>query len=166
MIVIQNVTEMIRKIILGLLAFMFVFQAFAQSDKKKDWEKRKEQIYTQKVAFITQKLELSGDESQAFWPLYNEYESKKEEIQKSRVNKVVHDRRPDFSQLTNESADKMIEEHFVIQQKMLDLEKEFTIKLKKVLPSAKIVKLQFAEMEFKRQLLNQLRSERKSKDKK
>ncbi|MDO9512529.1 MAG: hypothetical protein Q7J34_12270 [Bacteroidales bacterium] len=158
---------MIRKLFFTLTAVCIALSGIAQKEKGEGWEKRKEQIYSQKVAFITQKLELSTEESQNFWPLYNDFENKKEEIQKGRVNKVVHGKHPDFSQLTNDDADKMIEEHFQVMQRMLDLEKDFTTKLKKVIPSAKVVRLQYVEMEFKRQLLDQLRSDRRaSKEKK
>ena len=35
-------------------------------------EKKKEKIEAMKVAYLTNELELTVEESQAFWPVYNE----------------------------------------------------------------------------------------------
>ena len=42
--------------------------------------KKKEQIKAQKVAFITDKLQLTVEEAQQFWPVYNELDKKSEDI--------------------------------------------------------------------------------------
>ncbi|MEP2238753.1 MAG: hypothetical protein ABJI22_10375, partial [Maribacter sp.] len=47
--------------------------SFSFAQKKQDWEK----INTLKVAFITEKLSLNTKEAQDFWPVYNEYQEKR-----------------------------------------------------------------------------------------
>src|SRR5690606_1178834 len=65
---------MIRKIkIIAPLLFLVATLSLS-SQEKQDWEK----IKSLKVAFITEKLELTPKEAQSFWPIYNEHQSKKE----------------------------------------------------------------------------------------
>lgn len=54
--------------------------------------KHHEQIKAQKIAFLTQKLDLSVQEAQVFWPIYNEYEKKKDDVfnaQRELVQKMM-----------------------------------------------------------------------------
>ena len=55
----------IRTIII-LIAFCGFTRVNAQNEEK---------LKAQKIAFITQKLDLTPDESAKFWPLYNQMES-------------------------------------------------------------------------------------------
>ena len=55
------------------------FPLFAQ--KKEHKNEKKERIEAARVSFVTKKLELTPEESQAFWPLVNEMEA---EIRTSR----------------------------------------------------------------------------------
>ena len=38
-------------------------------------ETRAEKIQSLKIAFITQKLQLTTDEAEKFWPVYNQYDN-------------------------------------------------------------------------------------------
>ena len=46
--------------------------ASAQNDNR---EQKTEKVQALKIAFITQKLELTSEEAQRFWPVYNRYET-------------------------------------------------------------------------------------------
>ena len=41
------------------------------------YDKGKEKIRAYKVAFLTEKLNLSAKEAQKFWPLYNEFDQQR-----------------------------------------------------------------------------------------
>ena len=57
---------------------MFTINLSAQREGKR--AERIEKIEQQRIAFITTDLDLSVEEAQAFWPLYNDYQSMKKEI--------------------------------------------------------------------------------------
>ena len=42
-------------------------------------DKKREKIEIEKIAYITKALDLSSEEAQVFWPLYNKYSDKKNE---------------------------------------------------------------------------------------
>src|ERR1035437_4885758 len=49
---------------------------------------RKEKMESMKIAFLTQKLDLTPDEAQKFWPVYNEFQKKREELRKKRREEI------------------------------------------------------------------------------
>ena len=55
--------------------------------KAQDGDKtRAEKIEALKIAFITQKLQLTTDEAQKFWPVYNQYENEIRSLQLGNRN--------------------------------------------------------------------------------
>lgn len=150
------------KIILFLLMSLPVY-TWAQPDGPDD--KRLEEIKAQKVAYITTKLELSSAEAQVFWPVYNEYSQKKEAIHHERFGKKGKKGPVDPDQITEEEAGEMIDNMVADQEKMASIEKEYSIKFRKILPVKKVLKLYEAEMDFKRVLLNRIKERRPDRKK-
>lgn len=120
-----------------------------------------ERIEAQKVAFFTQHLDLTVEESQNFWPIYNKYQELEKELRKQyKPNAQSKD-------MTDEKASKMIADFFEMEEKQLDLKKSLFKELNGVIPPQKIMKLHFAEKQFKQRLLKQIkenRNIRRSKD--
>jgi predicted O-linked N-acetylglucosamine transferase (SPINDLY family) len=55
--------------------------------QKQQFEQQREKIESQRIAFITQELDLTPAEAQAFWPVYNEYDKKRHELNKQSGSK-------------------------------------------------------------------------------
>jgi len=56
------------------IIFLFIGMAtFAKAQETAPDEKRQQDIEALKVAFISKELELSPEEAQKFWPVYNQY---------------------------------------------------------------------------------------------
>jgi len=67
-----------RTLIFALFISILFFQSLqlnAQRDRN-----RHEQIQAMKIAYITERLDLSSEEAEKFWPIYNDYNDKKGEI--------------------------------------------------------------------------------------
>ena len=137
-----------------ITAIILLSQNRAMAQKGKDLENKKEKIEAQKVAFITTKLNLTTEESKNFWPVYNEYENKKEALRKDfkKTYKLIS---PDS--LTEAQAKERITAEFKMEQGFLDLKGEYTTKFLNVLPAVKVLKLIKTEAEFKKFLLNMLK---------
>ena len=68
-----------KNFILILTLFLGIgLQSHAQDDDKKDAGR----LQALKIAYITKKLNLSPDEAQKFWPIYNQYA---EELRKTQI---------------------------------------------------------------------------------
>ena len=118
-----------------------------------DRRERYEQIEAIKVAFITKKLDLTTEEAQKFWPVYNNYQKELMELMKKRRE----DR-----QKTDIAPNDKINADLAYETKMLDLKKKYKKLYSKAIPSEKILLLYQAEREFREHLIKQLNHRRKS----
>lgn len=126
--------------------------------------KKKEQIKTLKVAFITNELSLTSDEASKFWPLYNAFEEKQQEIKKQRLKGYV-DRMDNesFDKLSDKEAATMLAQMESSEDELHLAKKKFVTSLKGVISPIKILKLKKAEENFNRKLLQQYRDKRRGK---
>ena len=123
---------------------------------------RAERLNAQRVAFITERLQLTPEEAQKFWPVYNEYRDKKMKLEKQKV-KLVRDYSSRESTLTDKEAAKIAGEYVALEQKQADLLVAYNKKFLEVLPPQKVLRLYRAENQFTVFLLRQLR-ERQRRD--
>lgn len=145
-----------RKILPLLLLFTCSFYAQENINDKK------EQIKSLKVAFLTTELDLSSQESENFWPLYNTYDNKQFEIRHQKMKAFK-------SKLNNDALSKMSEKEaaaFLNQIEAADeelflLRKKFSKNLRAILPASKILRLRKSEDDFNRKLLQQYRDRSK-----
>lgn len=122
-----------------------------------------ERVKALKVAYITKTLNLTSEEAEKFWPIYNEYQDKREVVraQLTENRKKVRD---NAETLTPEELMKLADQEMELRQQDLDLQKEMHEKLKKVLPAKKLALLYVAEEDFKKELLKMLKEDNGGKD--
>lgn len=151
----------ITKILPLLIAFISL-NAFAQDGPF--LRKKKEQIKALKVAFITDELSLTPDEAAKFWPLFNAFEDKQQEIKKQKLkgylNRIDDD---SFDNLSEKDASTMLAQMESSEDELYQLKKKFVASLKGVISPVKILKLKKAEENFNRKLLQQYRDKKLGK---
>ncbi len=142
-----------RKILISLLMCFSIVSILSAQDNQKE-NKRKadfEKFRAQRVAFITERVQFTPEEAEAFWPLCNELQEKK-----FQLNKPLRDerraQRNSKQELTDADYLKIIDTNADIKIKEAELDKEYLEKFKKILSPKKIFKYQRAEEEFMRQL--------------
>lgn len=140
-------------------------QLVAQDNKldlqRKQHGEQHEKMEAQRVAFITQALNLTPDEAKVFWPIYNEYDAKRHELKKSfKGSGDLH--KADIEKLTEREASQILDNQIIESQKFLDLRKEYHAKFKSVLPAVKVLKLYDAEREFQKILMEKMRQHKES----
>ncbi len=101
-----------------------------------------------KKEYITKELQLTPQEAEAFFPLYNEYTQKLKEARKSLRKEMK-------TQPGETSVDKIMDK----EQDVVDLRKEYWAKFQKVIPEAKVVRLIEVEKKFKMMLIQKLKAE-------
>jgi len=126
--------------------------------------KKKEQIKALKIAFITNELALTSDEATKFWPLFNAFEDKQQEIKKQKLkgylNRVDDD---SFDNLSEKDATTMLAQMESTEDELYQLKKKFISNLKGIFSPIKILKLKKAEDNFNRKLLQQYRNSKLGK---
>jgi hypothetical protein len=116
----------------------------------------RQRLEAQRVAFITEKLQLTPEEAQQFWPVYNEYRRKKMKLEKEKTD-LVRGYSSRESTLTDQEAEKIADEYVQLEKKQADLLVEYNARFKKVLPPKKVLQLYKAEKQFTAFLLRQIR---------
>lgn len=158
----MKTNKTIVKILFSMVVITASGIAFAQpvsstlSSKAEKQNERREKIEAQKIAFITKKVDLTPGEAQLFWPVYNQYSDKMQEIRKKRRQdyKVA---KATFDNLSDKEVEQLVDNEIIFRQKEIDLLKEYHSKFKGMLPIKKVAKLYEAEEQFKRYLLNELK---------
>lgn len=144
---------------LGILILSFFLlgnSTFSQPGQQKFFKEKRDKIKAQKIAFITDKLDLSPETAQVFWPVYNEAEEVKEkEMKNFRENYNI--RKIDLDELSEQEVMEIADGYILHHDKMNDIDKLYHAKYKTVLTPKQIVLLYEAEKEFKLVLLKQVR---------
>lgn len=154
-----------RIVIIGLLMmFVGAGTVFAQGQRQKPSaekiEKRKEKMKAMKRAFIGIEIELTPEEEKGFWPIYDKYEAKREELRKEHrsLRKKYKGKSPE--DMTEAEAEEVLAKEAVIREKRNQIAKDLDQELKSVLSAKKILMLHKAERAFKKQLLERIKNRR------
>lgn len=144
-----------------LLPFALLLITFCSFSQERLKEKR-DQIKALKVAFITNELALTADEATRFWPIYNTFEAKQNEIRTQKI-KSYKDRMENgnLDKLSEKEASALLLQMENTEDELTQLRKKFISNLKNVIPSVKIIKLKRAEDNFNKKLLQQYRDKRR-----
>lgn len=136
-----------------LILFVFIASSlFSQPNSCK----HQEQIKAQKIAFLTQKLDLSVREAQVFWPIYNEYEKKKDDI--FNAQRDIAQKMMKVDNLSEKEMETLTDKYIELEQAEAKLLSDYHLKFKKVLPVKKVMILYTSDRMFKRELLKQLKN--------
>lgn len=118
-----------------------------------------EKLTAYKIAFFTQRLNLTPAEAEKFWPLYNDFSARKNKLQADRSGLIryVNQNESNMSQGDLSSTADKLAQTFVDEANMVV---SFNNDLKKVLPPAKVIKLYQVENQYKILLLRELNQRR------
>jgi len=138
-----------------LLLFLFGFACLNMSAQHRERGGKQqgpsqEKMEAHKIAFITNELDLSPEEAQVFWPIFNDYEEEKKAIRKERRPKA------NLEEVDEAQANELIKTHLENKSRSLALETEYVEKFKEVLPSKKVLQLIILERKFKEEVLKDL----------
>jgi hypothetical protein len=124
-----------------------------------------ERVQALKVAFITKALDLTSAEAEKFWPVYNEYQDKRDAVrnQLQADYKIIHEQ---ADKLSAEELTRIADEEVALKLKDAQLVSEMHEKLKKILPPKKLAQLYVAEDDFKKYLIDILTQEKNQKQQK
>ncbi|MCR9290491.1 MAG: hypothetical protein NXI23_24210 [Bacteroidetes bacterium] len=118
---------------------------------------RKERIDAFRTKFYTQQLELTTEESQQFWPIYNEIEKEKKALKKE------YKADGKIELMSDAELENFISNHLVLEEKQLALKRKYYNQVKEILPIRKVAILSRVEQRFKRKLLEEVRKRREGR---
>jgi hypothetical protein len=128
-----------KKLYLIILSALFFLSARAQNDLQHGLGR----LEAYKIAYLTKKLNLTPEEAQQFWPIYNKYQ---DEIRSARADMKTN--RPD---------------EIVLEEKMLNIRKKYNSEFSKALNPEKVNTLYKSEKEFGHMVQKELIERRQQK---
>ena len=132
-------------VIIGLM--LIAGLAFGQPGKRR--EALEERIKSLKIAFVTEKLGLSPEESEKFWPIYNQMEAERATL--------MAEKKSDFDDYdSDKEAQAYIARHFEIREKEIQLERKYVEKFKAILPAKKVARLLWVEKQFRQEIMSNI----------
>lgn len=108
-----------------------------------------------RIAYLTEKLDLSPEEAQIFWPVFNEFR-KKEDSLRHAEHKAVIATPNTIDEMNDKQLEDFVDRRIIHAQQMLEIKKQYHQKFKEILPIKKVARLYVAEKEFKKYLLSKL----------
>lgn len=110
------------------------------------------QLENAKIAFITNRVSLTQDQAQKFWPLYNEFSDRRREL--NRSGRLM--RRDITEGMTDQQLRDNFTQSFNTRQQELNLEKEYFEKFQKVISLRQVTQLFQAERDFTKEVIKRV----------
>ncbi len=152
----------IKNIFYVLVLLAISLPSFAQEEQTEQPTaerdpKAREKIEAARIGMITNKLGLTPEQAEKFWPIYREFASKRQDIRKEF--KVEQEKiKPENA--NPEEQKKLVDLGLNLKQKELDLEKTYSSRLLKVISAQQMLNLRTAERDFQRMIIHQLQQRR------
>ncbi len=141
------------------LIIIFLCTFIAGNAQKKDW---KNKIKSLKIAYITEHLDLTPQEAEKFWPIYNAHDDKINELRHGEMRRIKHQlKENDITNISEAEAEELLNEYIQLEEDLIKEYRQMNIDLKKVLSAKKIILLKKIEDDFGRQLLQKLREDKR-----
>jgi hypothetical protein len=144
--------EAMKRIVIFLM-IMLIFPGIRSTGQNSNLEK----LNNYKIGFFTRKLNLTTQEAEKFWPVYNDYQNQRNQIQMEKL-KLNRNFNQNESSLSDNQLEEMGDKYVDCLVQESNLAVAFHKKLKEVLPPVKVILYYQAENQYKVQLLNELQS--------
>ncbi len=152
----------IKSLTLALLLLTGMGNAWAQEEQDLPPQqqmdpKTREKVEAARIALISNRLGLTPDQAEKFWPVYREFAMKRMEMRQEfrRAQQGLDPNHPDPAK-----QQELINLGLQIKQRELDLEKDYSGRILRVITAQQMISLRKAEQDFRQMILNQLQQRR------
>ncbi len=143
-----------KRLLIPFLFFACLLPVVAQNNvTEKQDPKNLEKINAARIALISEKLKLTPQQAEKFWPIYREFTEHRMELRKQLREA---ERTQDPSKPKPDRDQELIKLALQLKQQNVDLEKNYSDRLLKVISARQLLTLPKAEEEFRRGLLRSL----------
>lgn len=101
-------------------------------------------LKTEKKAMIAEAMVFTQQESEVFWPMYNEFQEKLY-TSNTKYLKIINEFAENFENMTDEKAKELMTRLFSYDTEVLKLKKSYFKKFSKIIPPTKVVRYFQAE---------------------
>lgn len=115
----------------------------------------KERIHAAKMAYIADRLNLTGQQSANFIPLYNDFEDEIRDTRHKIFRKYVG---RDLRDADDETSREFLDDNLDYQQQVIDIKRKYNDQFLRIISPQQLSELTKAEREFKQILIKRLGS--------
>lgn len=144
-------TPFSKKIWILMILFSILFSATLISQNRNQ-EKRKDKIQAYKVAFMTRRMDLTPEESQKFWPIYNAHEKKLQDYQ-AEASSLASMSAPRLAAMSDKEVEEALKAMMTYELNLHNLRIKLHDDLKKILPVRKVALFYMTERDFKKEMI-------------
>lgn len=143
-----------KRFLLILTAIVCMTNVLAQDRPQRQGPRMSPEEYKAKQQeFISRRADLTEVEAAAFFPVYFQLQKEKMQLNGQLRHKM---REMWKNQMTEEEAAVLVDEMADMKLKCDQLDKDYLQKFKTLIPATKLMKVQMAEEEFRRELLRDM----------
>jgi len=142
-------------LLLWIQAPLFAQQTDSSNFKYPNGQQKIESL---KEGYLTRQLHLSPEQSQQFWPVYNQYQKEMRQLNRERKENQLN--KNELSKASNNEIKQSLDKDFNYQEKALEIRKRYRDKFNQVLPPRKVMELYKSEKDFNMKLIRELRRRR------
>ena len=135
-------------LVMGILLFFVTSDLAAQSGQNDEIEQGRAMVREARDEIIRSELQLTEEEAADFWPLYKKYRGETNQVM-DRLGDLIAEylRRYNAADLTNEYAEKLVNDHVQIKKDLLAIQERSLPLFHKVIPALKVAR--FYQLENK-----------------
>lgn len=148
-----------------LLAFLVLavpFPGANAQEKKRDWEDR---FKAEKIAYLTDAMDLTSAEAERFWPVYNKCECERKSCFRASMKAYKALNEAIASGKDGNEINSLLDKYIEAQESGKNIDRRYVAEFRKILPSQKVAKLYIAEESFRRQQIHRLHKNDNKKNK-
>jgi len=140
------------------LAFLLMGNAVSAQDNQrkggKDWRDR---MKAEKIAFLTDAMDMTSAEAEKFWPVYNKCEAEKREAW-TKVMKAYKDLEDAMNagKVSKEDFSTLLEKYFKAMDENRGIDEKYSHEYLKILSAEKVARLYIGEENFRKQQIHRL----------
>lgn len=148
--------------LLVILLMAFSFDAYSQPPRGRkpgqQRQQKKERVKQLKIAYFTEELDLTEDEAEKFWPIYNEMDEKMR-AEKKKKNAATNAIKNGIDTMSDSEIEAKMKEALDARIQEAEVQKEYLVKIGDVIGFKKAAKVVSLEAQFKKKLLERLANE-------
>ncbi len=150
-----------KKIVIIGLYLLSMSMSFAQDQPEVEVAaqdpKVQEKIQNLRIAYISDKLGLTPEQAEKFWPVYRGFSDERKAIRMefAKSRKEFNSQNP-----TPRDQEEQVKMGLELKQRELDLEKDYSGRLMKIITAQQMLNLRKAEGDFQRMILQQVQQRR------
>jgi hypothetical protein len=148
-----------KKLILITVLSLFSVTLLTAQERRGPDPEMFEKIKAEKISFFTSKLDLTPEEAQAFWPVYNEYEKKRFDLQR-KIHSFEKMPEEKYANLSDPEIEKITNNYIESFEMEGDIRIEYHKKFVKLLPMKKVLLMYRTENDFRSHLIREYKKGR------